>query len=74
MIGWTRCKPNCSCRDEDDCSHCPKNVNMKANEGRTGCCRPYDEGAYQWQCACHVQMGADFWFLPTGSCLYSKPR
>lgn len=23
-------------------------------------------------CKCHRQMGNDFWFLPTGSCLFAK--
>lgn len=40
------------------------------------CLRPFSNKDGP-QCACHEQMGNDFWFLPTGSCLYApkaKPR
>lgn len=35
------------------------------------CARPYQNDA-KYECACHKQMGNDFWFLPTESCLFKR--
>lgn len=42
-----------------------KIVHLPADEQR----EPGPVLHHGYQCDCHVKMGNDFWFLPTGSCL-----
>lgn len=36
-----------------------------------GCLHPYSNDC-AYRCRCHAQLGNDFYFLPTGTCLYGK--
>ena len=40
---------------------------------RKGCAYPYEDNAARW-CLCHERMGNDFWFLPSGECLFREEK
>lgn len=44
-------------------------VELRNDSG--GCLHQFDESA-AYLCKCHERMGNDFWFLPTGECVYRK--